>query len=443
MRTVTFSLTETAIDPIEPQYGGIQGDHNATQVVFSLPQPWVTADYALRAEFVDGAGAFDTTAFLERSGETVTVPLPGAWTAAGGLAEIRLAAAVPAAPGLPEEIVAYSPVGYLYFDSRTGEPAAWREFPNRGLSALIADAYAAIAHMDGMTEDLQERLQNGEFDGATWRFGTAVSGTTAQVTATVPGAKVGDLYLNTATDYVYALTAADTWQTIGCIRGDTGERGPAGRDGYGVLPVQNLATSTTGTGDHIYEVAVGGEYEELPPAFMIGFYMSYGMTAADRIRIYGSGMLWEGTNKNVVGVPLSPGYHLFEYDNGTMYEVFGSALKTASEAAGTANAAAAELLRRAEAGEFNGEKGDKGDPGEKGEPGDLVAGFGVLDCGIWDGDASALAAHNLLSTAHEDLILDGNDEGDDPVTPDDLAAHNTDPYAHRNLQVDGGNINQF
>lgn len=165
MRIVAFSVSESAIDPVSPQYAGVQGEHHATAVQFTLPLSWMEAGYLVRAEFVDGVGAFDTTEFLPRTTNTVSVPLPVAWTAAGGLAEIRLAAATVSADGLPEKTVAYSPVGYLYFESRTGEPVAWREFQNRGLSALIADSRAAAEEANAAAENLLAQAANGAFDG--------------------------------------------------------------------------------------------------------------------------------------------------------------------------------------------------------------------------------------------------------------------------------------
>lgn len=229
-------MAEGLLLPTEPQYAGVQGDHRACEVVFTLPTAWVEADYAVRAEFVDGAGAFDTSDFLPRTENTVTVTLPLAWTAAGGLAEIRLAAARPAATGLPEEQVAYSPVGYLYFDSRTGEPTAWRTFPNRGLSALIADARAAAALAEGTAARVQQQLEEGAFDGSAWLFGTAVTGEGEENHASVESARVGDMYLNTQTDAVYIQTAPDVWRWIGSLRGQTGPRGPQGVPGGMVLP---------------------------------------------------------------------------------------------------------------------------------------------------------------------------------------------------------------
>ena len=158
-------VTESGITPQKPLYAGVQGEHNATEVLFTLPDVWVSRGYAVRAEFVDGVGAFDTTGFLPISGNLVTVPLPAAWTSAGGMGEIRLAAAQLDEMGLPEQQVVYSAVGYLYFDSREGGNAAAREEREQGLSALIADTQQAAAEAAATAEELRQARANGEFDG--------------------------------------------------------------------------------------------------------------------------------------------------------------------------------------------------------------------------------------------------------------------------------------
>lgn len=288
MRTVTFFISDTGMTPTEPQCAGVQGEHNATTVVFTLPSSWITADYAVRAEFVDGTGAFDTTAFLERTDSTVSVPLPVGWTAAGGLAEIRLAAALLNAAGMPEETVAYSPVGYLYFDSRAGEPAVWRSFENRGLSALIADSHTAAALAEKAAAQVMAQLESGAFNG-----------------------KDGE-------------------------KGEKGDAGEAGADGCGLLPVTQTAVSATADGNHIYEVYVGTDYTALPPAWMLAVYLTYGMTTADTLRIYGNGLLFESTAANYPEKTAAVGNNLFTFDGATLRRVSGAKGENGTDGVGIA-----------------------------------------------------------------------------------------------------------
>ena len=52
---------------------------------------------------------------------------------------------------------------------------------------------------------------------AEWFYGTALTHTSGTATATISGAKVGDMYLNTATSNVYKCTAANKWTYAGNI----------------------------------------------------------------------------------------------------------------------------------------------------------------------------------------------------------------------------------
>lgn len=53
--------------------------------------------------------------------------------------------------------------------------------------------------------------------GTTWHTGTIISGTGANITATVDKAKVGDIYFNNVTKDIYTCTAANTWAWLANI----------------------------------------------------------------------------------------------------------------------------------------------------------------------------------------------------------------------------------
>lgn len=71
---------------------------------------------------------------------------------------------------------------------------------------------------------------------AAWFTGTAVSGTSSSISATVSGSKAGDMYLNSTTQDVYLASAANKWGYVCNIKGATGatgakgDTGPAGSD---------------------------------------------------------------------------------------------------------------------------------------------------------------------------------------------------------------------
>lgn len=83
-------------------------------------------------------------------------------------------------------------------------------------------------------DEVSAAAANGEFDGRDgnkWFNGTAVSGTGSNISATVSGACVNDLYLNTGTWNVYLCTATNTWSLLGNIKGEAGSTGAKGDKG--------------------------------------------------------------------------------------------------------------------------------------------------------------------------------------------------------------------
>ena len=137
IRTVTFSATPSGVTPDQPQFAGVQGDHNATSVVFALDEALVNAAYQYRFEFVDGAGGYDTTDFVALENSQASCLLPGNWTGAGSTGTIRLCAVILGADNTEEQVV-YTLSGRLKFAPRdTGTPME-TEY-EKGLSGLIAD----------------------------------------------------------------------------------------------------------------------------------------------------------------------------------------------------------------------------------------------------------------------------------------------------------------
>lgn len=86
--------------------------------------------------------------------------------------------------------------------------------------------------------------------GALWHTGTAVAGTGASISAPVAGAKVGDLYFNTATCDIYTCVGVNTWKWVANTKGSQGE---PGKNGSAWI----TGTAITGKGSEI-TIAVGG-----------------------------------------------------------------------------------------------------------------------------------------------------------------------------------------
>ena len=144
IKTVTFSATPDGVTPAIPQDAGVQGDHQATAVIFRLDPALISVRYQYRWEFVDGNGRYDTTeAFSITAEQTeVSAPLLSTWTGAGGTAEIRLVITDPGQDGTEEPVTLYTLAGRLRFQGRDGAALQEQEL-KKGLPRLIEETKSA------------------------------------------------------------------------------------------------------------------------------------------------------------------------------------------------------------------------------------------------------------------------------------------------------------
>lgn len=93
IRYIRFTVSDDGVlTPATPQFGGVQGEHNATQVSFYLhPTSQLSnPNYQYHVECVDAAGGYDRTGQLTRVGSEIPVLVPLAWTQYGGISILRL-----------------------------------------------------------------------------------------------------------------------------------------------------------------------------------------------------------------------------------------------------------------------------------------------------------------------------------------------------------------
>lgn len=147
IRTVTFTVTDTGITPIAPQWAGMQGEHQATRVVFILPDALNTGEYRFRAEWVDGTQSFFTSGFLEAESGEVSLLIPSAWTAAGGTGEIRLIAQLEGEENALQTV--YSRPGRLTFTNRDEGVYQTEPVENR-LDFLLNETERALDGVNGL-----------------------------------------------------------------------------------------------------------------------------------------------------------------------------------------------------------------------------------------------------------------------------------------------------
>ena len=237
VRTITFTATLDGVAPTDRQDAGIQGEHNATQVVFALDAALIRPEYLYRFEYVDGGGGWDTTDHIALTENRLSVLLPAAWTAAGGCGTIRLQICQLDADS-QEELILYTFPGRLLFADRdTGEPMAWEY--EKGLSGLIADTHSAAAGADAaagranaaaqsaeaIAQEVQGKLDRGELTGPKGDKGDKGEAATVSVGTVTTGAA------GSAAEVTNAGTTGAAVLHFTIPRGDKGETGAAGPAG--------------------------------------------------------------------------------------------------------------------------------------------------------------------------------------------------------------------
>ena len=149
---IPYEVTAAGIKPITAQPGGVQGDQNAVEIVFSLGSDidlTAPADHSIkvRADVTDGAGGFYASEHLTIKNQEVHFLLPAEVTAAGGTAQIHLVFTLLNHNNNEEEIQ-YSFPARVYFES-TGVGSLAQNAYKKGLSGLAAEAKASETAASG------------------------------------------------------------------------------------------------------------------------------------------------------------------------------------------------------------------------------------------------------------------------------------------------------
>ena len=190
VRTITFAATSKGVTPTGPQEAGVQGDHNATVVVWQLDDTLINAAYRYRCEYVDGSGGWDTTPYLAlESGNTISVPLPRAWTAAGGCAVIRLC--VSEFTEGREERSIYTLTGRLQYAGRESGGAMAEEYEDK-LPALIMAVTESMNEAEAAAAGA-EAAAAGANEAAAGAAGAAEAAEEAAMTANAAAASANRL----------------------------------------------------------------------------------------------------------------------------------------------------------------------------------------------------------------------------------------------------------
>lgn len=154
IRYVSFIVSEdTTVTPTTPQYGGVQGEHNATELAFIIATsgPLANDNYSYYIECVDAAGGYDRTARLYRHGNEISTRVPLAWTQYGGISTVRLVVE-------EEGVVIYSVEGRLQFEDRGAAIEQVDGLLRTDISACMQASHAAADAAQAAADDCMDAL---------------------------------------------------------------------------------------------------------------------------------------------------------------------------------------------------------------------------------------------------------------------------------------------
>ncbi len=162
IRTITWTVGENMeVSPVSIQKAGVQGDHHATQVEFTVPSK-LQSGYDLYIQLVSSTGAYDKTDPLPVSDGKVSFLLPLAWTQDGGRAVLRLVATERGADADAEPVTVYSKDGRIVFADRQTGFARVQSLITGAIHQLMERAKEAIETSAASAKKVQEMSENFE-----------------------------------------------------------------------------------------------------------------------------------------------------------------------------------------------------------------------------------------------------------------------------------------
>ena len=190
-KTILFTVDGDNISPRTEQKAGVQGNHNITEVRFNVEETLVSGALGdpptsrIRMQFIDGAGGFYSTGFLDVMSEIlpdesaqyyVTCPIPNNVTNAGGLAYVYLVVTeIDYGDGKALENQVYiSPPGkLLYTHSGVGSPSEY------AYKVGITNALVNAEIFAGQAERYSNEAKSAEYNSAKSESAAATSAAAA------------------------------------------------------------------------------------------------------------------------------------------------------------------------------------------------------------------------------------------------------------------------
>ena len=170
------------ISPKVEQSAGVQGSHNVTQVVFDVSElkdyDFAATNIRTRIQFIDGAGGFESTGFLnvDLATKKVSTLVPRSITNAGGVAKVHLVVTKISYDGdvANEDEVFLSWSGKIRFESSgVGSPS--NNMYLKGISSALVNAETFV----GLAETASDNAEIAKNDAATAATSAARSAVSA------------------------------------------------------------------------------------------------------------------------------------------------------------------------------------------------------------------------------------------------------------------------
>lgn len=164
IRVITFTVgSDLSVTPTSPQQAGVQGDHKATEVRFTIPPAVSGQCDKWYMELITGCGSYDKTETLTVQNGQVSFLLPREWTQDEGVANIRLVGiSTTIDDDTGEEVaaaVAHTFEGKLAFATRQDAVSKVKPLVDKEIALLMEQAKAAVECAEQVAETEQRVVQ--------------------------------------------------------------------------------------------------------------------------------------------------------------------------------------------------------------------------------------------------------------------------------------------
>ena len=254
-KTILFTVDGDNISPRTEQKAGVQGNHNITEVRFNVEEALVSGALEdsptsrIRMQFIDGAGGFYSTGFLDVMSEIlpdesaqyyVTCPIPNNVTNAGGLAYVYLVVteiAYGVEDGLAyEDQVFISSAARISFEgSGVGSPSEYQY--RKGISSALVNAEIFVGQAENASGAAKKYRDSAETfcnEAGNYQSKAGMHASNAETSAGNAKTYATNAETSAGNAKTYAKDAADSLQELkdgianGNFKGEKGDKGDKG-----------------------------------------------------------------------------------------------------------------------------------------------------------------------------------------------------------------------